>query len=125
MKTVVNVARYHLVDRFTYIVVPWALLAFIFEVNLIIVGTIPQHPNQNVPVGGLSSFFIMVLVLGVLSTTRSLPFGLSRGVSRRSYFFGPPVSPSPWRPSTGWATPFYRSWNRPRTVGESASSFSG
>ena len=88
MKTLVNVARYHLVDRFTYIVVPWALLAFVFAVNLIIVDMIPTKPNQSVPVGGLSSFYIMVLILGVLSTTRSLPFGLSLGVSRRSYFFG-------------------------------------
>ena len=30
----------------------------------------------------------MILVAGVLSTTRSFPFGLSLGVSRRSYFFG-------------------------------------
>src|SRR5262249_44962972 len=88
MKTLVNVARYHLVDRFTYIVLPWALLAFVFGVNLVIVGTIPKDPHQNIPVGGLSSLFVMVLILGVLSTTRSLPFVLSLGVSRRSYFFG-------------------------------------
>ena len=88
MKTLVNVARYHLVDRFTYIVLPWALLAFVFVVNLVIVASIPTKPNQNVPVGGLSSFYVMILVLGILSTTRSLPFGLSLGVSRRSYFFG-------------------------------------
>jgi hypothetical protein len=88
MKTVVNVARYHLLDRLAYFVMPWAILAFVFAVNLVIVGVIPKGPNQNVPVGGLASFYIMILVLGLLSTNRSLPFGLSLGVSRRSYFVG-------------------------------------
>jgi hypothetical protein len=74
MKTLVNVARYHLLDPFAYFVMPWALLAFVFVVNLVIVGVIPKGPNQNIPVGGLSSFYVMILVLGLLSTNRSLPF---------------------------------------------------
>jgi hypothetical protein len=88
MRTLINVARYHLVDRVPYVVMPWSLLAFVFAVNLVVVGVIPTGPNQNVPVGGLASFYIMTLVLGVLSTTRSLPFGLSLGASRRSYYLG-------------------------------------
>ncbi len=88
MKTLVNVARYHLVDRLTYIVLPWALLAFVFAVNLIIVASITTGPNQSVPVGGLASFYVMILVAGLLSTTRSFPFALTLGVSRRSYFLG-------------------------------------
>jgi hypothetical protein len=88
MKTLVNVARYHLVDRLTYIVLPWALLAFVFAVNLVIVAMITTGTNRSVPVGGLSSFYVMILVAGVLSTTRSFPFALSLGVSRRSYFLG-------------------------------------
>jgi hypothetical protein len=88
MKTLVNVARYHLVDRFTYIVMPWGLLAFVFAINLVIAAAIPTKPRQDVPVGGLASFYIMILLLGVLATTRSLAFGLSLGVSRRTYFFG-------------------------------------
>lgn len=88
MKTLVNVARYHLVDRLTYIVLPWVLLAFVFAVNLIIVAMITTGPNQSVPVGGLSSFYVMILVAGLLSTTRSFPFALTLGVSRRSYFLG-------------------------------------
>ena len=38
--------------------------------------------------GALSSFFLMFLVLGVQSIGRSLPFGLTLGVSRRSYYTG-------------------------------------
>lgn len=88
MRTLVNVGRYHLVDRVTYIVMPWALLALVFVVNLIIAGIVPKAPHHSIYVGGLASIYIMVLVLGVTSTTRSLPFGLSLGVSRRSYFLG-------------------------------------
>ena len=36
MKTLVNVARYHLVDRITYVALPWAILAFSFLINLAI-----------------------------------------------------------------------------------------
>jgi len=88
MKTLVNVARYHLVDRLSYIALPWSILAFVFVVNLIIASAIPLKPNESLPNGGLSSFYVMFFVLGVLSTTRSLPFGLSLGLSRRSYFLG-------------------------------------
>jgi hypothetical protein len=28
MKTLVNVARYHLVDRLTYLVLPWGVMVF-------------------------------------------------------------------------------------------------
>lgn len=36
MNTLINVARYHLVDRLNYVVVPWGILAFTFLVNLVI-----------------------------------------------------------------------------------------
>jgi hypothetical protein len=88
MKTLLNVARYHLADRLTYVVLPWALLAFVFAVNLVIVAMITTGTKESVPVGGLSSFYIMILVAGLLSTTRSFPFALSLGVSRRTYFLG-------------------------------------
>ena len=34
----VKVARYHLVDRFSYMALPWVVLAFNFLVNLVIAG---------------------------------------------------------------------------------------
>ncbi len=88
MRTLVNVARYHLVDRILYVVMPWALLAFVLAINLVIAGLITTGPKHYLSVGGLASFYIMILLLGVSSTTRSLAFGLSLGVSRRSYYLG-------------------------------------
>jgi hypothetical protein len=87
MKTLVNVARYHLVDRLTYVAVPWAILAFSFLINLVIAATVPQPPG-GIYTGGLVSIYVFLLVCGVLSMTRELPFGLMLGVSRRSYYLG-------------------------------------
>jgi hypothetical protein len=84
MTTWINGARYHLVNRVTYVVAPWAILAFVFFVNLII--TVFQGgPN---PTKALSAIYAVFFFLGVLSIFRSLPFGLALGMSRRSYYTG-------------------------------------
>jgi hypothetical protein len=87
MKTLVNVARYHLVDRITYVALPWAILAFSFLINLAISAMAPRQPS-GVYSGGLVSIYVFLLICGVLSMTRELPFGLMLGVSRRSYYLG-------------------------------------
>ena len=87
MKTLVNVARYHLVDRLMYLAVPWAILAFSFLINLSIAAMAPRQPG-GMYTGGLVSIYVFLLICGVLSMTRELPFGLMLGVSRRSYYLG-------------------------------------
>ena len=86
MKTLVNVARYHLADRLTYLVLPWGIMAFSFLVNLVIAAGLPG-PAGNYT-GGLVTIYIFLLACGALSMTRSLPFGLMLGVSRRTYYLG-------------------------------------
>jgi hypothetical protein len=39
-------------------------------------------------VGGLAAIFVIGFVLGLQSVARSLPFGLTLGLSRRSYYVG-------------------------------------
>jgi hypothetical protein len=87
MKTLVNVGRYHLVDRLTYVAVPWAILAFSFVINLAIAAMAPRQPG-GMYTGGLVSIYVFLLVCGVLSMTRELPFCLMLGVSRRGYYLG-------------------------------------
>jgi hypothetical protein len=87
MKSLVNVARYHLVDRMTYVALPWAILAISFLINLAIAAMAPRQPG-GMHTGGLASIYIFLLVCGVLSMTRELPFGLMLGVSRRGYYLG-------------------------------------
>jgi hypothetical protein len=102
MSTWVKVARYHLVQPYQYLVVTWGVLVFSFVVSIIVFAMIPVgHPvvpavtgsasvasTDGRYTGALASFFIFFFVLGVQSIGRSLPFGLSLGVSRRSYYAG-------------------------------------
>jgi hypothetical protein len=87
MKTLVNVARYHLVDRVTYVALPWGILAFSFLINLAIFTMAPAGSAGGYT-GGLVSIYVFLLVCGALSMTRELPFGLMLGVSRRGYYLG-------------------------------------
>ena len=86
MTTLVDIARYHLVDRLTYLALPWGIMAFSFLVNLAIAAVVPS-PQGNYA-GGLVTIYVFLFVCGALSMTRSLPFGLMLGVSRRSYYLG-------------------------------------
>ncbi len=81
--TVINVARYHLIQRVIYVVMPWAILAFSFAVNLVVAAETPGNHT-----GGLASIYTYIFLCGLLSTSRSLPFGLALGVSRRCYYLG-------------------------------------
>jgi len=117
MKTLVNVARYHLVDRITYVALPWGILALSFLINLAIAAMAPQQPG-GMYTGGVVSLYVFLLICGVLSMTRELPFGLMLGVSRRGYYLGttllvlalgivyglPWIMDGPWYQT--WATSF-------------------
>ena len=102
MKTWRDVARYHLVLPWAPLLIPWAILACSFLVNLVIFALAPDghhnvmtsHGLVSVPdashgyTGGVASIFILFLVIGVSLVGRSLPFALALGVSRRSYYAG-------------------------------------
>ena len=53
--TVVKVARVHLVDRFTYTALPWAVLAFAFVVCLAIAASAGGGRNTQIPTGALAA----------------------------------------------------------------------
>jgi len=87
MNTLVNVARYHLVDRLTFVALPWGIMAFSFLVNIVISLLVPADPH-GIYTGGLATIYIFLLVCGAVIMTRSLPFGLMLGISRRTYYLG-------------------------------------
>ena len=68
-ETLVNVARYHLVRPVQLPALPWAILAFVFVVNLVIVRqpATGRWPHTQVPTGGLAAIFLFFLIVGVLS----------------------------------------------------------
>jgi hypothetical protein len=88
MTTYINVARYHLVQRFNYFILPWAILAFVFLVDVVILALTPAGDSSHRYVGGLASLFVVSFLLGLQSVAQSLPFGLALGLSRRSYYLG-------------------------------------
>ena len=59
--TWVNVARYHLVQRFNYLVLPWVVLAFAFVVDIVILALTPAGHGAHRYVGGLASIFVRPL----------------------------------------------------------------
>jgi hypothetical protein len=62
-------------------------MAFSFLVNLVIAAVLPASPHGYYT-GGLLTIYVFLLICGTLSMTRSLPFGLMLGVSRRGYYLG-------------------------------------
>jgi len=87
MKPLVNIARYHLVDRVTYLALPWGFMIFSFLVNLVIASMVPSAPGGYYT-GGLLTLYCFLFACGALSMSRSLSFGLMLGVSRRVYYLG-------------------------------------
>jgi len=81
MNTWVKVARYHLVRPASYLTLP-LLLPFAFAVGAVTA----RHSHEAA--GYLLSFFLYFAILGVQTIGRSLPFGLTLGASRRSFYFG-------------------------------------
>jgi hypothetical protein len=81
MITWVKVARYNLVRPANYLVLPW-VLPFSFAVGAVTAG------RGHDAAGYLLTFFIYFAVLGMQTIGQSLPFGLTLGASRRSFYSG-------------------------------------
>lgn len=85
---VATVVRYLLLDRVTYLVLPWAWAAFGFLVDVVLLRLTPAGHTDHRWVGGLAAVFLVTFSVGVQSVARALPLALALGVSRRTYFRG-------------------------------------
>ncbi|MBR7827317.1 hypothetical protein KDK95_13450 [Actinospica sp. MGRD01-02] len=83
MSTWVKMARYNLQRRENYLVLPW-ILPFCFAIAVVTVG---RQPGRN-GAAYLASYFIYFFTLGLQAVGRSLPFALTLGASRRSFYSG-------------------------------------
>lgn len=88
MNIMLKVARIHVVDRITAFLLPWGVLALSFAVNITIHAMIPNSPDGGSVAGGVVALYIFLCVVGAVSVTRSLPFALTLGLSRKTYFLG-------------------------------------
>jgi hypothetical protein len=105
MRTWRDVARYHLVVPWALLLIPWAILACSFVVNLVIFARVPSAHHEVLTshglvqvanashnyTGGVASIYVLFFVVGVSTIGRSLPFGLTLGATRRSYYTGTAV----------------------------------
>jgi hypothetical protein len=87
MNTLVKVARYHLVNRLGFVILPLGVLTFVFLICETVFWALAP-PASGSHVGALASIFVIFFILGVQSVAQSLPFGLSLGISRRTYYLG-------------------------------------
>ena len=83
MNTWVKVARFNLERPANYLLLPW-IIPLSFAVGAATAGRRPPH----VASGYLLSFFVYFAVQGAQTVSQSLPFGLTLGASRRSFYFG-------------------------------------
>jgi hypothetical protein len=49
MSTLIKVARYHLVNRTQYVLLPWGVMAFTFLVNIVLFAVPPLPPAAPAP----------------------------------------------------------------------------
>jgi hypothetical protein len=83
VNTWVKVARYHLVRPTNYLLLP-GLLPVAFALGAVTVGRGRDHDAFGY-LGGVLFYFA---VMGSQAISRSLPFGLTLGASRRSFYSG-------------------------------------
>jgi hypothetical protein len=88
MTTWIKVARFHLVDRFSYTAMPWAVLVIAFVINLALADAEGGGGSAQVPTGAVAAIYVFFFAVGILNIGQSLPFAFALGVSRRSYYAG-------------------------------------
>lgn len=94
---ILNVTRLHLTNKFSIMVLPLLILAFIFLINYIIwwllFGALDAPSRLDVAdgiqVSGASTFiFIYMLVVAVQAVNLTFPFALGYSVTRRDFYLG-------------------------------------
>jgi hypothetical protein len=88
MTTLLKVARFHLVDRFSYTAMPWAVLAIAFVISLTIADAERGGGSAQIATGAVAAIYVFFFAVGTLNIGQSLPFAFALGVSRRSYYAG-------------------------------------
>lgn len=97
MNRIASVAKLHLTNPWTAIILPWMIMGFIFVANLaiwaIILGAAAPEDRPDIREGlGYSGattyFFVYIMVLAVQAISVTFPFALGYGVTRRDYYIG-------------------------------------
>jgi len=97
LQRIVRVAKLHLANPWTTVVVPWMVVGIIFAANFAIWWIILSNldPSEKVDAGeglqwsGASMWiFVYMMVVAVQAISITFPFALGYGVTRRDYYLG-------------------------------------
>lgn len=70
-----------------WLILPWCLgLLPAFLVNFLIGGIV--QPEEGLYTGGLASIFVWMMVVGIVTLTKSFPFALGLSIRRTDFFLG-------------------------------------
>ena len=84
----VQVARIQTLNVPVQMLMPWAILALTFVINLVIFALVPE-PSDGVKItGAIMSIYIFTLVAHLVTMTQIFPFALGLSVTRRDFFVG-------------------------------------
>ena len=85
---VLAVARYLFLDRRTYVLMPLSWSVLTFGLDVMVLELTPAGHGDKRWVWGLAAVYVIVFAIGAQAVARVLPFGLTLGFSRRTYFLG-------------------------------------
>lgn len=86
MREYLNAAHLHVVDRLMTLVMPAAVLAFAFLLSVVTAALSAGGGDRNS--GGVLALPCFLAVVGMTMLTRTLPFALALGITRRAYYAG-------------------------------------
>lgn len=90
MTRIWNVVRLHLVNRWTYLELPWIIMGVAFTATIAIWMILRSVEVTGIGVasGTVSSIFIYLMVAAIMSVNLSFPFALGFSVTRREFYLG-------------------------------------
>jgi len=90
-----NVVRLHMINRQTYLYIPWLIFAGALVVSLAIPLLLTYNgvPRSEISDGAINSWAVIspmwyLCVVAVLAIAQSFPFALGFGVTRRDFYLG-------------------------------------
>jgi len=84
MNRVNGVVKMYFRDRWSLLFLPWIIVGSSFLVNLVIAGFL----DEPLYTGGLSSIYVYMMVMGIVSLAQTFPFAIGMSVRRKDFFAG-------------------------------------
>lgn len=88
---IISVTRLHFVNKFGVVYFPLIILVGVLLVNLaiwIIIRSVATAPESSYQTGAIAYIYVYSIIVGVQAISRTFPFSLGFGVTRRDYYLG-------------------------------------